>query len=237
MLLADQDRSLWDAEQIAQGATSLRARWRSTPTGRTRCRRRSPRCTPSTRDWPAIAALYGGLPALTGSPVVELNRAVALAESGEVEAALALVDGLDLDAYHYLHATRAELLRRLRPRATTRASAYERALELVHADAERALLQRRLAELEHAARGRCRTKLGRCARASSASGGGRSAARRRCARRWQAPLEADVAIVGAGYTGPVDRLLPQARAAVAAHRDRSRRSAAASARRDATAAG
>ena len=123
VLLADQDRSLWDHEQIAEGRVALRARaGAGRPTGRTRCRRRSPRFTPSAeRDWPAIAELYARLAALTGSPVVELNRAVALAESGQPQAALALVDGFDLDAYHYLHATRAELLRRLdRPRRRAR---------------------------------------------------------------------------------------------------------------------
>ena len=65
------------------------------------------------QDWPQLAALYGELARLTGSPVVELNRAVAIAEAGDVEAALALVERLELDHYHYLHATRAELLRRL----------------------------------------------------------------------------------------------------------------------------
>ena len=106
------------------------------------------RCTPTSRsDWPQIAALYGELAALTGSPVVELNRAVAVAEAGDLEAALALVDGLELDGYHYLHATRAELLRRL-GRADEARAAYRRALELVHADAERRFLERRLAELQ-----------------------------------------------------------------------------------------
>jgi RNA polymerase sigma-70 factor (ECF subfamily) len=97
-------------------------------------------------DWPQIAALYGELARLTGSPVVELNRAAALAEAGEVEPALALVERLDLDRYHYLHATRAELLRRLNRTAEARA-AYRRALELVHSEPERRLLERRLAEL------------------------------------------------------------------------------------------
>jgi predicted RNA polymerase sigma factor len=64
-------------------------------------------------DWPRLAALYGELARRTGSPVVELNRAVAIGESGDVESALELVDGLDLEGYHYLHAIRAELLRRL----------------------------------------------------------------------------------------------------------------------------
>jgi RNA polymerase sigma-70 factor (ECF subfamily) len=98
------------------------------------------------QDWPQIAALYGELARLTRSPVVELNRAVAVAESGEVDAALALVEGLELDRYHYLHATRAELLRRL-DRIEDARAAYDRALELVHSDAERRFLERRLAEL------------------------------------------------------------------------------------------
>ena len=78
--------------------------------------------------------------------MVELNRAAAIAEAGDVEAALALVDDLDLDRYHYLHSTRAELLRRLDRTEDARA-AYGRALELVHSDAERRFLERRLAEL------------------------------------------------------------------------------------------
>ena len=67
------------------------------------------------RDWPQIAALYGELARLTGSPVVELNRAVAVAEAEGAEAGLAIVDGLALDDYRYLHATRGELLQPPRP--------------------------------------------------------------------------------------------------------------------------
>jgi RNA polymerase sigma-70 factor (ECF subfamily) len=78
--------------------------------------------------------------------VVELNHAAALAEAGEVERALDLVDGLDLDDYHYLHSTRAAILRRL-DRAEDARVAYERALALVHSDAERRFLEQRLAEL------------------------------------------------------------------------------------------
>jgi RNA polymerase sigma-70 factor (ECF subfamily) len=77
---------------------------------------------------------------------VELNQAAAIAEAGEVETALALVERLELDSYHYLHATRAELLRRL-DRVDDARAAYDRALELVHSDAERRFLERRLAEL------------------------------------------------------------------------------------------
>src|SRR5439155_8681154 len=98
------------------------------------------------QDWPQLSALYGELARLTGSAVVELNRAAAVAEAGDVEAALALVESLELDSYHYLHATRAELLRRL-GRVEEARAAYDRALELVHSDAERRFLERRLAQL------------------------------------------------------------------------------------------
>ena len=77
---------------------------------------------------------------------MELNQAAALAEAGDVEAALAQVERLELDRYHYLHATRAELLRRL-DRVEEARAAYERALELVHSEVERRFLERRLAEL------------------------------------------------------------------------------------------
>jgi hypothetical protein len=94
-----------------------------------------------------LAALYGELARLTGSSVVQLNQAAAIAEAGEVEAALALVERLELDRYHYLHATRAELLRRL-DRVEDARAAYARALELAHSDAERRFLEGRLAELQ-----------------------------------------------------------------------------------------
>ena len=102
---------------------------------------------PEDTDWPQIAALYGELARRTGSPVVELNRAAAIAEAGDIDAALAIVERLELDRYHYLHATHAELLRRL-DRAGEARTAYRRALGLVHSDAERRHLERRLAELE-----------------------------------------------------------------------------------------
>ena len=150
VLLDEQDRSLWDAEQIAAGRAAL-ARAQALGGGGSYALQAAIAAlhADSTRDWPAIAALYGRLAALTGSPVVELNRAVALAEAGEVEGAIELVEELAevLDGYHYLHATRAELLRRL-DRAQDARAAYERALELVHADAERSHLQKRLAQLD-----------------------------------------------------------------------------------------
>jgi len=98
------------------------------------------------RDWAEIAALYGELARLTGSPVVELTRAVAVAENEGPEAGLRIVDDLELPDYRYLHATRGELLRRLGRTGEARAE-YERALALVHDDAERRLLERRLAAL------------------------------------------------------------------------------------------
>jgi RNA polymerase sigma-70 factor, ECF subfamily len=105
-------------------------------------------------DWPAIAELYGQLARLTRSPVVELNRAVALAEAEGPAAGLQAVerlqlDGCQLDGYQYLHATRAELLRRLERPEDARV-AYERALERVRSEPERRFLERRLRELEPA---------------------------------------------------------------------------------------
>jgi RNA polymerase sigma-70 factor (ECF subfamily) len=147
VLLDDQDRSLWDAEQIAAGRAML---------GRAvRLRGRGPYVLQSAiaslqaeelLDWSEIAALYAELVRLTGSPVVELNRAVAVARADGPEHALAIVDRLELDNYQYLHSTRAELLRRL-GRTEEAAAAYRRALELAHAEPERRFLAQRLAEL------------------------------------------------------------------------------------------
>jgi RNA polymerase sigma-70 factor (ECF subfamily) len=148
VLLRDQDRSRWNLDQIAEGRDVLdRA---LAPGGRGAYVVQAAIAAlhlDEPQDWPQLAALYGELARLTGSPVVELNRAAAIAEAGEVEGALAVVERLELDQYHYLHATRAELLRRLDRPEDARA-AYERALELVHSDAERRFLERRLAELE-----------------------------------------------------------------------------------------
>jgi RNA polymerase sigma-70 factor (ECF subfamily) len=151
VLLADQDHSRWDTDQIAAGRRTLdRA---------IALQGRGPYVVQASiaslhADEPAdrtqIALLYGELVRLTGSPVVELNRAVAVAEADGPAAGLALVDELagtgDLDDYHYLHAARAELLRRLGQIDGAR-TALERALDLVHDEAERRLLTRRLAEL------------------------------------------------------------------------------------------
>jgi RNA polymerase sigma-70 factor, ECF subfamily len=147
VLLRDQDRSVWDVDEIAEGRAALD---RALALGG-----RGPYVLQAAiaslhadepQDWPQLAVLYGELARLTGSPVVELNRAAALAEAGEVESALDLVDSLELDQYHYLHSTRAELLRRL-GRVEDAGAAYDRALELVHSDAERRFLEQRRAEL------------------------------------------------------------------------------------------
>jgi len=103
-----------------------------------------------TCDWPQIVALYGELARQTSSPVVELNRAVAVAEAEGLEAGLGAIDQLqELDGYRYFHAARADLLRRLGRRAEARL-AYERALGLAHSDAERRFLTRRVAQVSDA---------------------------------------------------------------------------------------
>jgi RNA polymerase sigma-70 factor, ECF subfamily len=147
VLLSDQDRSLWDLDQIAEGRTALDRALALGGRGTYVLQAAiADLHAEQPSDWQQLAALYGELARLTGSSVVELNRAVAIAEAGDVEAALRVVERLELDRYHYLHSTRAELLRRL-DRADDARAAYERALELVHSDAERRFLERRLAEL------------------------------------------------------------------------------------------
>jgi RNA polymerase sigma-70 factor (ECF subfamily) len=148
VLLADQDRSRWNVEQLADGRVVLdRALALRGPGPYVVQAAIAALHADEPRDWPQIAALYGELVQLTGSPVVELNRAVAVAEEQGPEAGLAIVDRLALDDYLYLHSTRGDLLRRLE-RTTEARAAYRRALELVHDDAERRLLERRLLELD-----------------------------------------------------------------------------------------
>jgi RNA polymerase sigma-70 factor, ECF subfamily len=147
VLLDDQDRSLWNADEIAAGrasldrAVALRERGQYT----LQAAIASLQCDEPV-DWHEVAALYGQLASVTHSPVVELNRAVALAQSGQVEAALELVDRLDLDSYQYLHSTRGELLRRL-GRVRDARAAYQRALELASSEPERRFLAHRIDEL------------------------------------------------------------------------------------------
>jgi RNA polymerase sigma-70 factor (ECF subfamily) len=147
VLLEDQDSSLWDEAKIAAGQASLDRAFALRGRGAYAIQAAIASLhAEEPRDWPQIAALYGELARLTDSPVVELNRAVAIAEADGPEASLAIVDRLELQDYRYLHSTRAELLRRLGRTEDARA-AYRRALELVDDDAERRLLERRLAQL------------------------------------------------------------------------------------------
>ncbi len=147
VLLEDQDRSLWDARQIAAARTSLERAiaLRGRGAYALQAMIASLQCEPEP-DWAEIAALYGRLAELTGSPVVTLNHAVAVAQAGEPERALAMLEDLALEDYQYLHSTRAELLRRLQQPAAAR-GAYERALALASREAEREFLRRRLREL------------------------------------------------------------------------------------------
>ena len=148
VLLEDQDRTLWNREQIAAGSAAFE-RARGGAVGIYTLQAAVAYLhTEDRRDWPQIAALYGELARLTRSPVVELNRAVALAEASGPEAGLQALERLDgLEEYHYLHAVHADLLRRLGRLVEARV-AYERALELAHSEPERRFLARRLAELD-----------------------------------------------------------------------------------------
>jgi RNA polymerase sigma-70 factor (ECF subfamily) len=147
VLLADQDRSLWDTEQITQGRAALERGLALHGRGPYVVQAAIASLhTEEPRDWAQIAALYSELSRLTDSPVVELSRAVAVAEDRGPEAALRIVERLPLEDYRYLHSTRAELLRRL-GRVPEARDAYRRAITLAHDDAERRLLERRLAEL------------------------------------------------------------------------------------------
>jgi RNA polymerase sigma-70 factor (ECF subfamily) len=147
VLLADQDRSLWNSGQIASGRAMLQRALALHGRGAYVLQAAIASLQAEERpDWPQIVSLYEELARLTGSPVVELNRAVAVAEAGSPQAALGIVDRLELDDYRYLHSTRAELLRRL-GRSDEAADAYRRALDLASAEAERTFLRRRLAEL------------------------------------------------------------------------------------------
>jgi RNA polymerase sigma-70 factor (ECF subfamily) len=148
VLLADQDPNLWDVDQIVAGRKALdRALALRSASGPyvLQAAIASLHAEPD-RDWREIVALYGELARVANSPVVELNRAIALAEADGPEAGLASVERLELDDYLYLHSTRAELLRRLGRREEA-AVAYRRALGLAEDDRERRLLERGLTEL------------------------------------------------------------------------------------------
>jgi RNA polymerase sigma-70 factor, ECF subfamily len=152
VLLEEQDRSRWDAAKIDEGVRMLdraMTRRRSGPYQLQAMIAALHAKAPSAdeTDWPQIAALYGLLEELTGSPVVGLNKAVAMAMAWGPDAGLSAVDQLDgLEAYHLFHATRADLLRRLE-RAEEAAVAYRRALELATNPVEKRYLERRLREV------------------------------------------------------------------------------------------
>jgi RNA polymerase sigma-70 factor, ECF subfamily len=150
VLLEDQDRARWDHDMIDEGVGVLDRAIASRSPGAYQLQAaiaalhaRAPR--PDDTDWPQIASLYGALAEIEPSPVVELNRAVAVAMADGPRAGLALVEPLEaaLDHYHLFHAARGDLLRRLE-RADDAASAYRRALGLTENPAERAFLQGRL---------------------------------------------------------------------------------------------
>jgi RNA polymerase sigma-70 factor (ECF subfamily) len=152
VLLEDQDRARWDETRIEEGLRVL---------ARARSRRQqgpyllqaeiaavhAQAASADETDWPLITGLYGRLASVAPSPVVELNRAVAVAMAEGAELGLALVERIEgLERYHLLHATRADLLRRLGRREEA-GVAYRQALELTRNRAERSFLERRLAEV------------------------------------------------------------------------------------------
>jgi RNA polymerase sigma-70 factor (ECF subfamily) len=152
ILLSEQDRTHWDRSEIEEGVRVLNGALRLRRPGRYQVEAAIAALHASAAaaddvDWPQIAALYEQLLAFVPSPVVALNRAVALAETGRLDEALSLVDEIDgLERYHLLHAVRADFLRRL-GRPGEASDAYRRALELTRNPAEQEFIARRLDEL------------------------------------------------------------------------------------------
>ena len=155
VLLQDQDRARWDHDMIDEGATALDVAMELGSPGTYQVQAaiaalhaQAPR--PEDTDWPQIAALYGALARMAPSPIIELNRAVAIAMADGPAAALPLVDALSeqLGSYHLFHSARADLLRRL-GRPEEAAAAYQRALDLPMNAHERTFLARRLREVGH----------------------------------------------------------------------------------------
>lgn len=156
ILLEHQDRSLWNREQITEGIALVEKALISRRFGSYTLQAaiaavHAEASTAASTDWPQIVALYTALAQAAPSPVVELNRAIAVAMSEGPEAGLALVDALltrgELNAYHLAHSARADLCRRLGRKSDARSS-YERALELTQLEPERRFLKKRLQELE-----------------------------------------------------------------------------------------
>jgi len=151
VLLEDQDRNAWDRARIAEGAALVERALKSRRPGPYALQAaiaavHAGAATAADTDWSQIAALYGVLVGIEPSPVVELNRAVAIAMADGIEQGLALLDGIHLPGYHLLPAARADFLRRLR-RLDEAATFYREALALVTNEAERRYLERRLAEV------------------------------------------------------------------------------------------
>ncbi|HZR94784.1 MAG TPA: sigma-70 family RNA polymerase sigma factor [Gaiellaceae bacterium] len=148
VLLDDQDRSLWDHAEIEQGRAALERALALRMPGPYQLQAAIASLYADDEvDWQQVALLYARLAELTPSPVVELNRAVAVAFAAGAESGLALVDEIEgLDGYYLFHAARADLLRRLE-RVEAARSAYAQARSLAPTDVERAFIERRLAEL------------------------------------------------------------------------------------------
>ncbi len=155
VLLEDQDRTLWDAALIAEGRALMEKSLQAPGFGAYAIQAaiaavHAGAPTPAATDWRQIASLYGALLAINPSPVIELNRAVAVAMRDGADAGLALIDSLlgrgELTGYHLAHAARADLLRRLGRRDEAR-GAYVRALELAQQEPERRFLRQRLSQL------------------------------------------------------------------------------------------
>lgn len=150
VLLEDQDRSLWDTKRIDEGLRVLQRAAMLRRVGPYQLQAAIAGAHSESRPWREIVELYDRLAQLDPSPIVSLNRAVAVALSGNLEEGLALVDELDeldeLDGYHLLHAARADLLRRL-GRDEDAATEYRRAIEMTANEPERRYLERRLAEV------------------------------------------------------------------------------------------
>jgi RNA polymerase sigma-70 factor, ECF subfamily len=148
ILLEDQDRALWDQERIVEGRRVLERAARLGRVGPYQLQAAIAAChAEDATDWAVIAGLYGRLAQLAPSPIVELNRAVAVAMANGVDEGLDLIGRIQgLDDYHLLHAARADLLRRL-GRRDEAAGAYRQALSLAPNPVERAFLERRLSEV------------------------------------------------------------------------------------------
>jgi RNA polymerase sigma-70 factor (ECF subfamily) len=157
ILLEDQDRSLWNREQIAEGLSLVRRAFSSRQVGPYTIQAaiaalHAEAPSAAATDWAQIAGLYGVLLQIEPSPVVELNRAVAVAMEKNPQAGLDLIDGIlargDLVDYHLAHAARAEMYRRL-GRSDEAKVSYQQALKLVRQEPERRFLEKRLKDLSN----------------------------------------------------------------------------------------